>query len=115
MATFARLHHAKISPQKARLVIDQVRGLSVVDALNILTFSPKKAAHLIKKVVESAMANAEHNLEQSIDDLVISEAYVKEAMTAKRFRARARGRADRIFKRSCHIVVGVDLVEEGDG
>lgn len=103
----AKLSHANISAQKVRLVADQVRGLSAEEALDLLEFSPKKAAHLIKKVLNSAIANAEHNEGADIDELIVSEIFVNEGRTQKRFRARARGRADRILKRSCHINVVV--------
>lgn len=98
---------ARISAQKARLVVDQIRGKSVDDALNILAFSSKKGAGLVKKVLESAIANAEHNEGADIDELRVSTAFVDEAMTMKRIKPRAKGRADRIFKRSCHITVKV--------
>lgn len=107
METIARLRGARISAQKARLVADQVRGLPVADALNILRFSPKKAAGLIKGVLESAIANAEHNDGADIDLLRVGTIMVDEGATLKRIRPRAKGRADRIFKRSCHITVKV--------
>jgi large subunit ribosomal protein L22 len=97
----------QISPQKVRLVADQVRGKPVADALDILNFSTRKGALLVRKAVESAIANAEHNEGADVDDLRISEIYVNEAMTMKRIRPRAKGRADRILKRSCHITVTV--------
>lgn len=103
----AKLRGARISAQKARLVADQVRGKAVDDALNVLAFSPKKAAHIIKKVLESAIANAENNDGADIDELKVSSIFVDEGMTMKRIRPRAKGRADRIFKRSCHITVKV--------
>ena len=96
-----------ISAQKVRLVADQVRGKPVADALDILNFSTKKGAVLVKKTVESAIANAEHNEGADVDDLRISEIFVNEGMTMKRIRPRAKGRADRILKRSCHITVKV--------
>jgi large subunit ribosomal protein L22 len=107
METVAKLKGAHISAQKARLVADQIRGLSVADALNILAFSPKKGADLIKKVLESAIANAEHNDGADVDELKVSTVFVDEGMTMKRIRPRAKGRADRILKRSCHITVKV--------
>lgn len=107
METVAKLKGAHISAQKARLVADQIRGLSVADALNILSFSPKKGADLIKKVLESAIANAEHNDAADVDELKVSTVFVDEGMTMKRIRPRAKGRADRILKRSCHITVKV--------
>ncbi len=107
MEVTARLKGARISAQKARLVADQVRGKGVEDALNILTFSPKKAAHLIKKVLNSAIANAEHNDGADVDELKVSTIMVDEAVTMKRIMPRAKGRADRISKRSCHITIKV--------
>jgi len=96
-----------MSAQKARLVADQIRGKSVESALEILQFSGKKGADIIKKVLESAIANAEHNDGADIDELKVSTIYVDEGMTMKRIRPRAKGRADRILKRSCHITVKV--------
>lgn len=107
METTAKLRGARISAQKVRLVADQIRGKAVGDALNILSFSPRKGAALMKKVVNSAIANAEHNEGADVDDLVISSVFVDEGMTMKRIKPRAKGRADRIFKRSCHITVKV--------
>lgn len=103
----ARLKGANISAQKARLVADQIRGLDVDKALNLLEFSPKKAAQIVKKILESAIANAENNDGADIDELVVSTIFVDEGMTMKRIRPRAKGRADRILKRSCHITVKV--------
>jgi len=96
-----------IAAQKVRLVADQVRGKPVADALDVLNFSTKKGAVLVKKTLESAIANAEHNEGADVDDLRISEIFVNEGMTMKRIRPRAKGRADRILKRSCHITVTV--------
>ncbi len=107
MEVSARLKGARISAQKARLVADQVRGLPVEEALNLLNFSSKKAAHLVKKVLESAIANAENNEGADIDELKVSTIFVDEGMTMKRIKPRAKGRADRILKRSCHITVKV--------
>lgn len=107
MEATARLTGARISAQKARLVADQVRGRGVEEALNILGFSPKKAAGLIKKVLNSAIANAEHNDGADVDELKVSFIFVDEGMTLKRIRPRAKGRADRIMKRTCHITVKV--------
>ena len=103
----ARLRGARISAQKARLVVDQIRGKKVEDALNILAFSPKKAAKIIKKVLESAIANAENNDGADVDELKVSSAFVDEGMSLKRIKPRAKGRADRITKRTCHITVKV--------
>ena len=108
MKEVAAMHKgARISAQKVRLVADQIRGKAVGDALDLLNYSPKKAAVLIKKVLESAVANAEHNDGMDIDELKVSTVFVDEGMTMKRIRPRAKGRADRILKRSCHITVKV--------
>lgn len=107
MQATAHLKNARISAQKVRLVADQVRGLPVEQAEQLLTFSPKKAAHLVKKVLLSAVANAEHNSGADIDELNISEIVVNEGPTMKRGRARARGRGTRILKRCSHISVTV--------
>jgi large subunit ribosomal protein L22 len=107
MEVAASLKGARISAQKARLVADQVRGKSIEDALNTLSFSTKKGAEIIKKVLNSAIANAEHNEGADIDELKVSTIYVDEGMTMKRIKPRAKGRADRIFKRTCHITVKV--------
>ena len=107
MEAIAIMKYAKISAQKARLIADQVRGLPVGRATNLLTFSTKKAGKLVNKVLASAIANAENNLGADVDELKISKVFVNEGPTAKRFRARARGRANRIAKRTCHISVVV--------
>ncbi len=107
METTAKLSYARISPQKCRLVADQVRGLPVEQALQILAFSSKKAAGLVKKVLESAIANAEHNDGADIDELKVSKIYVDQGPTLKRMRARAKGRGTRILKRTSHITVAV--------
>ncbi len=107
MEAIAKHKFARISPQKARLVADQVRGKTVAQAIEILTFSDKKAAVLIKKVLESAIANAEHNEGADIDDLFVSKIFVDEGPVMKRIMPRAKGRADRILKRSSHINVVV--------
>ena len=96
---------ARISAQKTRLVADQIRGLPIERALNILTFSPKKAAVIVKKVVESAIANAEHNEGADIDELKVKSIYIDKATSLKRFTARAKGRGNRIEKQTCHITV----------
>jgi large subunit ribosomal protein L22 len=98
---------ARISAQKTRLVADQIRGLPVDKALNVLAFSPKKAADIMKKVVLSAIANAEHNEGADIDELKVTSIYVDKAASLKRFSARAKGRGNRIEKQSCHITVTV--------
>lgn len=107
MEVAAKLKGARISAQKARLVANQIRGKSVNEALTILAFSPKKAAAIVKKVLESAIANAEHNEGADIDDLRVSTIFVDEGMTMKRIKPRAKGRADRILKRNSHITVKV--------
>ena len=107
MEVAARLKGARISAQKARLVADQVRGKPVEEALSLLEFSNKKAAHIVKKVLDSAIANAENNEGADVDELKVSTVFVDEGMTMKRLRPRAKGRADRILKRSCHITVKV--------
>ena len=107
MEVAAKLKGAKLSAQKARLVADQIRGKSAESALEILQFSGKKGADIIKKVLESAIANAEHNDGADVDELKVSTIFVDEGMTMKRIRPRAKGRADRILKRSCHITVKV--------
>jgi large subunit ribosomal protein L22 len=96
-----------IAPQKVRLVADQVRGKPVSDALDILNFSVRKGAVLVRKVLESAIANAENNEGADVDELRISEIYVDAGLTMKRIRPRAKGRADRILKRTSHITVKV--------
>jgi large subunit ribosomal protein L22 len=107
MEVAAKLSGAQLSAQKARLVADQIRGKHVEEALDILAFSPKKGAAIIKKVLESAIANAEHNEGADVDELTISTIFVDEGLTMKRIRPRAKGRADRILKRTCHITVKV--------
>lgn len=111
MEISAKLSNAPLSAQKARLVGDQIRGLPVEKALNILKFSSKKAAGIFKKVLESAIANAEHNENADIDELKVSTVYVNEGPAMKRVRARAKGRANRILKRTCHITVKVAEIE----
>ena len=107
MATTAKHRHAKISAQKVRLVADQIRGLAVEKAINILDYSPKKAAVLVKEVLNSAIANAEHNDGADIDELMVASIMVDQAPTAKRMKARAKGRGNRILKRTSHIIVTV--------
>lgn len=103
MEVVARLKDAAISAQKARLVADEIRGLPLSQALSRLKFTPKKGAALLLKVLESAMANAEHNDGADIDVLRVSKVCIDEATSLKRFSARAKGRANRITKRRCHI------------
>jgi large subunit ribosomal protein L22 len=107
MQVSATAKRLRISPQKARLVVDLVRGKPVSDAIDILNFSTQKAAGLVRKVVESAIANAENNEGADIDELKIAEIFVNEGLTMKRIKPRAKGRADRIFKRTSHITVTV--------
>jgi large subunit ribosomal protein L22 len=107
MQTSAILRGTRLSAQKARLVADLVRGKPVDQALNILTFSPQKAAFTIKKVLESAIANAEHNEGADIDELKVRTIYVDQGPSLKRFTARAKGRGNRITKPTCHITVTV--------
>jgi len=107
MQAMAKLKYARISAQKARLVADQIRGLHVEKALNTLAFSTKKGAPLIKKVLESAIANAEHNEGADIDELKVAAVMVDEGPTMKRIRPRAKGRAARILKRTSHITLTV--------
>ena len=113
MQTSAVLRGIRLSPQKGRLVADQIRGLAVDKALNILKYSPKKGARIIQKVVESAIANAEHNDGADIDELRITRIFVDQGPVFKRFRPRAKGRASKILKPTCHISVTVgDLSKE---
>lgn len=108
----AYLKDAKLSAQKCRLVADQIRGMAVAKALDLLAFSPKKAATVIKKVLESVIANAEHNTGADVDDLKISAIYIDQAASYKRMHARAKGRGNRILKPTCHITVKVSESEE---
>ena len=110
METTATLRGVRLSAQKGRLVADQIRGLPVDQALNILSFSPKKGAFIIKKVLLSAIANAEHNDGADIDELKVTRIYVEKGPVLKRFHARAKGRGVRVLKHSCHIHLTV-----GDG
>ncbi|MBK5915271.1 50S ribosomal protein L22 [Rhodocyclus purpureus] len=107
METRAVLRGVRLSDQKGRLVADQIRGLPVDKALNILAFSPKKGAQIIKKVLESAIANAEHNDGADIDELKVKTIYVEKGAVLKRFSARAKGRGNRIVKPTCHIYLTV--------
>ena len=113
MEVAARLKHTRLSAQKCRLICDQVRGKSVERALDILKFSTKKAAAVVKKVLESAIANAEHNYEMDVNNLVVEKVFVDEGPTLKRFRPRAMGRASQINKRTSHITVVVSEKKEG--
>ncbi|MDA8362150.1 MAG: 50S ribosomal protein L22 [Gammaproteobacteria bacterium] len=107
METKAILKNVHVSAQKGRLVADLVRGMPVGRALEVLEFSPKKAARVLKKVLESAIANAEHNAGADVDELKVSEIQVNGASSMKRFQARAKGRGARILKRMSHITVTV--------
>lgn len=110
MNTTAKLHGVRLSAQKGRLVADLIRGKTVENALNILNFSPKKGAVIIRKVLESAIANAEHNDGADIDELKITQICVEKGPVMKRFSARAKGRGVSIIKPTCHVYVTV-----GDG
>lgn len=103
----AKYKYARLSAQKARLVADQIRGLTIAKAIDILAFSTKKAALLINKTLQSAIANAEHNAGADIDELKISKIFIDEAGAYKRWQARAKGRGNRILKRLCHITIKV--------
>jgi len=107
MQVSATLRHARISPQKCRLVADLVRGQPVGNALAVLAYTPKKGARIVRKLLESAIANAEHNLEADIDELKIARIEVDAAPVVKRFHARAKGRGNRIVKRLSHIKITV--------
>ena len=107
METKAVVRGVRLSCDKGRLVADMIRGKKVDHALNILTFTQKKAAGIIKKALESAIANAEHNDGADIDELRVTSIYVEQGATLKRFAARAKGRGNRISKPTCHIYVTV--------
>ncbi|MEJ2385540.1 MAG: 50S ribosomal protein L22 [Xanthomonadales bacterium] len=107
MQVAATLRYARISPQKCRLVADMIRGQSVDGALRTLAFMPKKGARIVKKVLESAIANAEHNHGADIDELKVASIEVNEAPSFRRYRARAKGRGARIIKRNSHITIRV--------
>lgn len=107
METRAVLRGVRLSADKGRLVADLIRGKKVEQALNILAFTPKKAAVIVKKVLESAVANAEHNDSADIDELRVTSIYIEQGTTLKRFTARAKGRGNRISKSTCHVYVTV--------
>jgi large subunit ribosomal protein L22 len=107
MQTRASVRGVRLSADKGRLVADLIRGKKVADALNILSFTQKKAAVIVKKAIESAIANAEHNDGADIDELKVSSIHVEQGATLKRFTARAKGRGNRISKQTCHIYVTV--------
>jgi len=110
MQVNAKLYGVRLSAQKGRLVADLVRGQPIANALNILSFTPKKGAKIIKKVLESAIANAEHNNGADIDELKVQTIFVEKGPVLKRFHARAKGRGNRIIKPTCHVFLTV-----GDG
>ncbi len=112
-SAMARARYVRVSPMKARRVVDMIRGLPATEALNVLKFAPQAASEDVYKVVASAMANAEHNAHlRDRDRLVVAQAYVDEGPTMKRFRPRAQGRAYRIRKRTSHITVVVESREK---
>lgn len=113
MSTSAILRNADFSPQKGRLIANQVRGMMAEKAIELLSFVPKKAAKALKKLIESAVANAEHNQGADIDELKVSTVMVDEAPTLKRYKSRAKGRGNRILKRRCHIKVIVSEAKVG--
>ncbi len=108
METRARARFVRISPRKVRLIMDQVRGRKVEEALNLLSFAPQKGARLLKKLVNSAVANAEQNADVDVDALYIKRIYADEGPASKRWRPRALGRATRIKKRTSHLTVILD-------
>jgi large subunit ribosomal protein L22 len=108
METSAAAKYVRISPRKIRLIMDQVRGKKVEEALNMLSFAPQKGARILKKLINSAVANAEQNSGVDVDSLFIKRLYADEGPTLKRFRPRAQGRATRIRKRSSHLTVVLD-------
>jgi large subunit ribosomal protein L22 len=111
METRAVLKYVRVSPRKIRLIMDQVRGRKVGEALQLLTFSPQKGAFLLKKLIDSAVANAQENANLDVDGLYIKRVFADEGPTMKRFRPRAMGRATRIRKRSAHMTVILDETE----
>lgn len=113
--TQAVLRSVRTSPQKARLVLDMIKGKNVENALATLSFSSKKAATFAKTALESAIANAENNHDLNVDDLVVSQAYADKSIVMKRFRARARGRASKILKPTCHMTIVVAEKTESEG
>lgn len=105
MEVAAKLKFARLSAQKCRLVCDQIRGLSIDKALDILKFSPKRSAEVLKKVLNSAIANAEHNHGADIDELKVAKIYADQGPTYKRMQAKAKGRGTRLLKPTCHITI----------
>lgn len=112
-AAKATARMVRIAPRKARLVVDLIRGKEVGEALSILRFSTKGSSDVVEKVLMSAIANAEHNYDMDVEDLVVSEAYVNEGATLKRFRPRAKGSASPINKRTSHVTIVVSEKKEG--
>ncbi|MCY4130550.1 MAG: 50S ribosomal protein L22 [Gammaproteobacteria bacterium] len=112
MRATATANRLRVSPQKARLVIDQIRGMPVTTALDVLRFDVQKSSRHVSRLLESAVANAE-NKNAAVDDLWISEAYVNEGLTLKRLRFHGRGRTGRVFKRTCHITLAVSDENQG--
>jgi large subunit ribosomal protein L22 len=110
MEARAAAKYIRISPRKVRLIMNQIRGKKVEEALNMLSFAPQKSAFVLKKVIDSAVANAEQNLNMDVDKLYIKRVFADEGPTLKRFRARAMGRATRIRKRTSHLTVILDEV-----
>lgn len=113
MQAKAVLNTVRIAPRKARLVLDLIRGKQVGEAVAILKLTPKAASPIIEKLLKSALANAEHNYEMDVNNLVVSQAYANEGPTLKRFRPRAQGRASAINKRTSHITIVVSEKKEG--
>ena len=107
MKVTSTLRYAKISPQKTRFIIDMIRGSDVLQAMKLVQFLPQKAAKIVRKILDSAVANAENNFGLDNDDLKVTQAFVNEAPTLKRFRARARGSGTRILKRNSHITIEI--------
>ena len=107
MKVTSTLRYARTSPQKTRLIIDMIRGSNVLQAMKLVQFLPQKAAKIVRKILDSAVANAENNFGLDIDDLKVTRAFVNEAPTLKRFRARAKGRGTRSLKRNSHITIEI--------
>ncbi len=107
MQTIAKLRGVRLSAQKGRLIADQIRGLSVDRAIKLLAFSPKKGADIVLKLLESAVANAEHNDGLDVDELLVKEIYVDQGTSLKRTSPRAKGRGNRIVKPTCHVLLAV--------
>ncbi len=112
MQSRAQAKYVRIAPRKARIVADLIRGKDIEEALSILRFTPKRGAHVVEKVVRSALANAEHNYDMNKDDLYIHRIFVDEGPTLRRFRPRALGRATPIRKRTSHITAILSEREE---